>query len=279
MANKQISKVTLGGVTYDIKDEAARARLTALEGIASGGVSIKVVEELPTPGDDTLGIIYFKKKTPAGKEGDIFDEYLTVKVTEGSQEVAKWEHIGSTSVDLSEYAKKVHHHDVKLEVEYPVYKVEPQEDPIELPVSKAYVTPSTMDNIARISIDGEPYTLEGGGLNKQLDTFEYFTTEGIKATYNDSDETLVFSDARTAQGIAEIGEVSVTFPHLNGRLPSFEKHTVLTSVEVSNSYQGKAAFKNTVRALPVKKRNILSGVTVYGAKDGEGIFVSSENHL
>ena len=47
MANKQISKVTLGGVTYDIKDEAARARLTALEGIASGGVSIKVVEELP----------------------------------------------------------------------------------------------------------------------------------------------------------------------------------------------------------------------------------------
>ena len=43
MANKLISKITLNGVVYDLKDANARARLTSLEGVVRGGIQIEVV--------------------------------------------------------------------------------------------------------------------------------------------------------------------------------------------------------------------------------------------
>lgn len=279
MANKQISKVTLGGITYDIKDEAARARLTALEGIATGGVSIKVVEELPTPGDDTLGIIYFKKKNPEGKEGDVFDEYLTVKVTEGSHGVAKWEHIGSTSVDLSEYAKKAHHHKIEMEITHPKYTGTPR-GTISLPTVESTVNKTVIQNVAQILREGIPYALNGGSVNKDMDVRQFFAREAIRAEYMDSTETLVFEEAPSAEAVTGCGETHVTFPTLTGALPAFEKVTPLYSVSISNTYNGTAQFEGEEETLtPTKAKEVITGVTKYGALDGEGIFISSENHL
>ena len=97
--NKLISKVTLGGVTYDLKDAEARADLLTLKGIVSGGVKIEVVSELPTASRYTVGKIYFIAHTHGEK--DIYDEYLTV--IGGTEEVPtySWEKIGNTDIDIS----------------------------------------------------------------------------------------------------------------------------------------------------------------------------------
>ena len=57
-------------------------------------------DSLPTPCEETLGKIYLIPKEVNG-ENDDYDEYITVK----SKDSYKWEHLGSTSIDLSEYAK------------------------------------------------------------------------------------------------------------------------------------------------------------------------------
>lgn len=102
--NKLISKVTLGGVTYDLKDKYAREKLLALEGVVTGGVQIKIVNELPTASRNTVGKIYFISHTHSEK--DIYDEYLTI--IGGTEETPTyfWEKIGNTDIDLSGYAKK-----------------------------------------------------------------------------------------------------------------------------------------------------------------------------
>lgn len=59
-----------------------------------GKFKIEVVEELPTIGkDDTLYLV-----PKDGEENDVYDEYVFVN--------EKWEHIGNTKIDLSNYATK-----------------------------------------------------------------------------------------------------------------------------------------------------------------------------
>lgn len=278
MANKQISKVTLGGVTYDIKDEAARARLTALEGIASGGVSIKVVEELPTPGDDTLGIIFFKKKTPAGKEGDIFDEYLTVKVTEGSQEVAKWEHIGSTAIDLSEYVTKEHHHKVKGEVKFPTYQGSIS-GTLRLPEINTNVQ-IPKEQVLKIDNAGTAYTLTGGSVQKEMDIRDTFAREALRAEYLDSTETLVFEEAPSAQAVTATGETQVTFPTLSGALPSFLTTEVAKNIIIDvNQNRDVALDSLEVLSTSTKASQIIDTETSGFALFGGGVSNTSEDHL
>lgn len=280
MANKQISKVTLGGVTYDIKDEAARARLTALEGIASGGVSIKVVEELPTPGDDTLGIIYFKKKTLADKEGDIFDEYLTVKVTEGSQEVAKWEHIGSTAIDLSEYVTKEHHHRIKGQIDLPLYSGTPR-GTVSLPELRANLT-TTKKKILAIPEGhiGEPYTLTGADYSKEDDIKDTFAREALRAEYLDSTETLVFEEAPSAQAVTSVGETHLTFPTLTGELPYTQQVEIITGAEVTPSYYGEAEFTGTNTIFSPEKFRVTFDTETSGfALFGGGVSNDQDSHL
>ena len=112
--NKLISKVTLGGVTYDLKDQNARERLTTLEGIITGGVQIEVVNELPTASRDTVGKIYFIAHTHSEK--DIYDEYLTIIGGTEEAPTYSWEKIGNTDIDLSGYAKNNHTHTVTTNV-------------------------------------------------------------------------------------------------------------------------------------------------------------------
>lgn len=59
------------------------------------GISVEIVEQLPAVGAENT--IYFVPSESA-TTSDIYDEYMYVN--------GKWEKIGSTSIDLSDYAKK-----------------------------------------------------------------------------------------------------------------------------------------------------------------------------
>lgn len=98
--NKLISKVTLGGVIYDLKDSDARGRLDSLESLVAEGVQILVVESLPLASKDTVGKFYFVANEHDTQ--DIYDEYITVL----SNSTYSWEKIGSTNIDLSNYWSK-----------------------------------------------------------------------------------------------------------------------------------------------------------------------------
>ena len=239
--NKLISKVTLGGVTYDLKDQNARERLTTLEGIVAGGVQIKVVSELPTASRDTVGKIYFIAHTHGEK--DIYDEYLTV--IGGTKEVPtySWEKIGNTDIDLSGYAKNNHTHTVTSNVTATEQKYTPAGN-VTLPSFSSTVTPST-DSVATVTDAGEAYTMTDGEVSQAADTKSGFATEGITATYAEATETLVFAAAGTAQAVTAAGAVTYTKPVLSGSLPTFGTKTVLTGATVATTADGNATFAGT----------------------------------
>ena len=64
--------------------------------LANAGFSVQIVQELPVSGDTHT--IYFVPET-GGETGDAYDEYMYVDNA--------WEKVGSTRIDLSEYAKKL----------------------------------------------------------------------------------------------------------------------------------------------------------------------------
>ena len=239
--NKLISKVTLGGVIYDLKDQNARERLTTLEGLVAGGVQIIVADSLPTASRDTVGKIYFISHVHGEK--DIYDEYLTV--IGGTKEVPtySWEKIGNTDIDLSGYAKNNHTHTVTSNVTAETKKYTPAGD-ITLPNFSSEVTPST-DSVATVTDAGVGYTITDGGVSQAADTKSGFATEGITATYAEATETLVFAAAGTAQAVTAAGAVTYTKPVLSGSLPTFGTKTVLTGATVATTADGDATFAGT----------------------------------
>lgn len=60
---------------------------------STGGLSKKIVEQLPTTGIDESAIYLIHKITPG--ENDVYNEYMYID--------GKWELIGNTAVDLSDY--------------------------------------------------------------------------------------------------------------------------------------------------------------------------------
>lgn len=65
------------------------------------GVEFKVVQSLPTTGESKY--IYLVPKTKTAEQ-DIYDEYIWYN--------SAWEHIGSTSVDMSGYVKATEMHEL-----------------------------------------------------------------------------------------------------------------------------------------------------------------------
>lgn len=76
--------------TYTTKEYVALAIATAL---GDAEIKFSIVEKLPESGEN--GIIYLVPKDSAGKDNDVYDEYIWVD--------SKFEHIGSTAVDLTGY--------------------------------------------------------------------------------------------------------------------------------------------------------------------------------
>ena len=137
--NGLLSKIQIGGKTYEVKDLIAReniqglaAIIDALKYVANTGIyaddaaikaaieagdqsmknyvdaqvgainkfDVKVLgadEALPTASEETMFVLYLKPD--ANAEADAYIEYITVK----SGDEYKWEAIGSTKMDLSDY--------------------------------------------------------------------------------------------------------------------------------------------------------------------------------
>lgn len=239
--NKLISKVTLGGVTYDLKDKNARERLTTLEGLVAGGVQIIVADNLPTASKDTVGKIYFISHIHGEK--DIYDEYLTVIGGTKEAPTYSWEKIGNTDIDFSGYAKNNHTHAVTSNVTAKTKKYTPAGN-ITLPSFSSKVTPST-GSVAIVTNAGKAYTMTDGGVSQAANTKSGFATEGITASYAEATETLVFAAARTAQAVTATGAVTYTKPVLSGSLPTFGTKTVLTGATVATTANDKATFAGT----------------------------------
>lgn len=97
MANEMptISKIQLpSGTIYEIKDVVAREA-------AAKGLTIRVVSELPTASAGTMGAIYLVP-APTTKDKNLKNEFITWQPTDSTY---AWEQIGSTSIDLSNYAQ------------------------------------------------------------------------------------------------------------------------------------------------------------------------------
>ena len=238
--NKLISKVTLDGVIYDLKDAEARADLLTLKGIVAGGVQIVVANNLPTASKDTVGKIYFIPHVHSEK--DIYDEYLTIIET-NEPTTYSWEKIGNTDIDLSGYAKNNHTHTVTSNVTATTQKYTPAGNII-LPSFSSKVTTDT-DSVATVTSAGEAYTMTDGDVSQAADTKSAFATEGITANYEEATETLVFAAAGTAQAVTAAGAVTYTKPVLSGSLPTFETKTVLTGATVATAADGDATFAGT----------------------------------
>ena len=65
----------------------------------------QVVDQLPTPSAETMGIIYLVPSAHA-VSGNIKDEYITLTRDEGSGIIYYFEQIGETAIDLSNYYTK-----------------------------------------------------------------------------------------------------------------------------------------------------------------------------
>ena len=239
--NKLISKVTLDGVTYDLKDKYARDSLSSLEGLVTGGIQIEVVSKLPTASRNTVGKIYFISHTHSEK--DIYDEYLTIVGGTKETPTYSWEKIGNTDIDLSGYAKNNHTHTVTSNVTAAQKKYTPAGS-ITLPSFSSTVTPST-DSVATVTNAGKAYTMTDGKVSQAADTKSKFATEGITVTYEEATETLLFAAAGTAQAVTAAGAVTYTKPVLSGSLPTFGTKTVLTGATVATTANDKATFAGT----------------------------------
>lgn len=97
-----ISKLTLNGTGYNIKDTTARSwassALSLISTIQNVGVNYSVATSLPTAGESYKGWIYLTPD-PYGSGADIKREYICVK--DGT--TWKWEQIGTTATDLKNY--------------------------------------------------------------------------------------------------------------------------------------------------------------------------------
>ena len=118
-ANGLLSKIQIGGKTYEVKDVVARESLEALSYVAytdifANDAAIKSYvdsqvgainkfdvhvmldgEELPTASADTMYVLYLKPETDAASGSYV--EYITIK----NGEEYKWEAIGSTKMDVT----------------------------------------------------------------------------------------------------------------------------------------------------------------------------------
>ena len=94
-----IQQVANSLVNYYLKSETySRAEVNDLVA-AVGKFQSKIVSTLPTPSIDTTGWIYLVPSTNPETQ-NVKEEYITV--LDGS--TYKWEHIGSTNIDLSPYS-------------------------------------------------------------------------------------------------------------------------------------------------------------------------------
>ena len=100
-----IQQVQASLINYYLKTETYSANQIDQMLAAIKQFRYQVVDELPTPSADTMGIIYLVPSAHA-VSGNIKDEYITLTRDEGSGTIYYFEQIGETAIDLSNYYTK-----------------------------------------------------------------------------------------------------------------------------------------------------------------------------
>ena len=101
--NLLIQQVQTSLVNYYLKTETYSATQIDQMLAAIKQFRYLVVDELPTPSAETMGIIYLIPSAHS-EVGNVKDEYITLTRNEGSGTIYYFEQIGSTAVDLSGYS-------------------------------------------------------------------------------------------------------------------------------------------------------------------------------
>lgn len=240
MAENYISSIRVGSTLYNVKDTEARTRLEALDALVQSGVQIVIAESLPTASADTMGKIYFIPHTHEGSN-DIYDEYLTFNAGSEGEPNYKWEKIGNTDIDLSDYSKKTHTHAVVPNVTITGASYTPAGN-VTLPsFSSSYS--GTNAAVATVTSAGTGYTITNGTASAGNDTKASFAKSGMEASV--SGETLTFTAANTDSAVTASGAINYTAPVLSGALPTFTNVEVLKSVTISTVKDGNASFAGT----------------------------------
>jgi len=103
--NQLIQQVQASLINYYLKTETYSANQIDQMLAAIKQFRYQVVDELPTPSADTMGIIYLVPSAHA-VSGNVKDEYITLTRDEGSGIIYYFEQIGETAIDLSNYYTK-----------------------------------------------------------------------------------------------------------------------------------------------------------------------------
>ena len=100
-----IQQVNASLINYYLKTETYSATQIDAMLAAIKQFRYQVVDELPTPSAETMGIIYLVPSAHA-VSGNIKDEYITLTRDEGAGIIYYFEQIGETAIDLSNYYTK-----------------------------------------------------------------------------------------------------------------------------------------------------------------------------
>ena len=100
-----IQQVNASLINYYLKTETYSANQIDQMLAAIKQFRYQVVDVLPTPSADTMGIIYLVPSAHA-VSGNIKDEYITLTRDEGAGIIYYFEQIGETAIDLSNYYTK-----------------------------------------------------------------------------------------------------------------------------------------------------------------------------
>ena len=119
-------------------------------------------------------------------------------------------------------------------------------------VTSVTVTPDT-GSVATVTDAGTAYQLSAGSFTHATDTTSTFAVEGVVATVGtdetesggtDESETLILTNASTANAITEVGTMTYVDPTLSGSLPTFGSQNVvigITSASAQASFSGDGA--------------------------------------
>ena len=236
-----LSRISIGASSSLFRDAYVQAQLDALNGIVAGGISVVLVDSLPTnPGAANMGKIYFVRSdnnlatTPNGG-AEAYDEYV-VKLVDG---VYSWEKIGTIDIDLSSYSKIGHKHTVtpNVTIEKAVYT---PEGTVSLPTFTSTPTNTTLNGF-KVATSGTGYTLTPGVSSRSSDATSTFAKNGKLAAFEGDVLSLV--DAVRGEAVTASGTYSYTSPTISGSLPTFGTETVLAKINtVTTTPDSNATF-------------------------------------
>lgn len=112
-------------------------------------------------------------------------------------------------------------------------------------VTDIQITPSSA-SVATVTDNGTAYQLSAGSVSHATDTTDTFAQAGIVASVGTGEdvETLIFTNATTADAVTAVGAITYTDPTLSGSLPTFGTQSVvagITSASASASFSGDGA--------------------------------------